>query len=212
MENNPQVTQVEEEPKKKKNKKDKPKKTVMQEIMSWVWLILAAVVIACVIRSFVFEPIKVDGRSMDRTLKDGEVVYCSKVEYLFSEPQRGDVIICRFPDRNKTLFNVGGSLSVKSHTLFVKRLVALPHDTVAILEGKLYVNDQLVEDPENMGSLPYANYKRTTLKDNEYFVIGDNRGNSHDSRAEDVGPLTRDDIVGKVDFVLLPLQNIRTIK
>ena len=203
---------VEEEVPEKGKKKEKKKRTVGEEIMSWVCTILAALVIACVIRMFVFEPIKVDGKSMTNTLQSGELVWCDKLDYLFGEPQRNDVIICRYPDRESTLLNIGGGIEVVSHTLFVKRLVALPGDTVEISNGVLYVNGKIVEDPEYMASKPYADYARRTLGEDEYFVIGDNRGNSHDSRSSDVGPISRSDIVGHVKFVFWPLNKIRGIE
>ena len=211
MENDSQ-TVVENQVKGKKNKKEKPKKTVKQEIMSWVWTLLAALVIASVVRAFLFEPIRVDGHSMDNTLADREIVYCSKIDYLVGSPQRGDVVICRYPGRYNKIFDLGAALSFEHYTLFVKRLVALPGDSVAITEGKLYVNDKLVEDPEFMGSTPYANYPRTTLGEDQYFVMGDNRGNSHDSRAADVGPISRDAIMGHVRSVLFPFNKIRKIQ
>jgi signal peptidase I len=195
-----------------KKKKDKPKKTVMQEIMSWVWTILAALVIACLIRAFVFEPIRVDGHSMDNTLANNEIVFCSKLDYLFGQPQRGDVVICRYPGRMSKVFDLGAGLALDDYTLFVKRLVALPGDTVAVMDGKLYVNDVVVSDPQMMGSAPLGSYPRTQLGEDEYFVMGDNRGNSHDSRSSDVGPISRGAIMGHVRCVLFPFSRIRGVE
>ena len=81
-------------------KKEKKKKTVKQEVISWIITILSAVVIALVVRMFLFEPIRVDGESMLDTLQDGEIVYVSKPAYLRGQFNRGDVIICRYPNRN----------------------------------------------------------------------------------------------------------------
>lgn len=176
----------------------KPPRTMGREILSWVLTIAAAVAIALLIRTFLFELYRVDGASMTNTLADGERTFCTKLDYLIGGPKRGDVVICHFPDR-------GG-------TYFVKRLVALPGDTVEIRDYKLYVNDELVEDPPEMNSRPYSDYPKRTLGEDEYFVIGDNRGNSHDSRARDVGPLTRSQIVAHVRFVLFPFNKIRAVK
>ena len=197
--------------KKEKKKKDKPKKTPMQEVLSWVGTLLAALVIATLIRAFVAEPIRVDGTSMTNTLQDGEIVLVSKLDYLFGDMQRGDIVICRYPHRMKEIANFGAALSLDSYTLFVKRLVALPGDTVEISAGTLYVNGEAVEDPEFMGSVP-RDYARRQLGEDEYFGIGDNRRTSHDSRAEDVGPLSRSAIMGKVKCVLLPWANHRSVK
>lgn len=198
-------------PNKKANKKEKEKKTLKQEILSWVWTILGAVVLALLIRAFIAEPIRVDGTSMTNTLADGEIVLVSKLDYLFGEMQRNDVVICRYPGRMNTSFNIGAALSVDSYTLFVKRLVALPGDTVEIREGHLYVNDELVPDPEKQGSVP-RDFEKITLGEDEYFVMGDNRRTSHDSRASDVGPISASAIMGKVKCVLLPFSNIRGVQ
>ena len=181
-----------------KTPEGKPPRTMGQEILSWVVTIVSAVLIALVIRTFVFELYKVDGSSMSNTLVDGERMFCSKYDLLISGPKRNEVVICHYPNRG--------------NTAFVKRLVALPGDTVEIRNRQLYVNDELVPDPPKMNSLPLQDYPKRTLKDNEYFVIGDNRGNPHDSRYSDVGPLERSQIIAHVRCVLFPFKNIRGIE
>ncbi len=195
----------------RKEKKKKELSPVKYEIMSWVVTLLCALAIAMVIRMFVFEPIRVDGTSMTNTLQNNEIVYVSKLDYLFGSVQRNDVVICRYPNRTGGSFALGAGLSLDSYTLFVKRLVALPGDTVMISGGKLYVNGSLVEDPEFMGSVP-RDFSEITLGEDQYFVMGDNRLTSHDSRASDVGPIHRNMIMGRVRFVLWPLNRIRGIR
>ena len=193
-------------------KKEKEKqKTLQQKIMSWVWTILAALVIAFALRMFVVELIRVDGTSMTNTLQNGEIVVVSKLAYLTGEPQRNDIVICRYPNRVDSTINLGAAMAIDFHTLFVKRLVALPGDTVQIYNGKLYVNGEVVPDPEFMGSVP-RDYGPRRLGADEYFVIGDNRYSSHDSRADDVGPISRGAIMGKVDSVLFPWANHRGVE
>ncbi|MBQ9301161.1 MAG: signal peptidase I, partial [Clostridia bacterium] len=168
--------------------------------------LLAAVVIATVIRMFLFEPIRVDGESMTNTLQDGEVVLVTKPEYLKGNINRGDIIICRYPNRNsESSLNIGGSFEVTftRHTLFVKRLIALPGDILEIREGKVYVNGQYVDETGiDMRSTSSENLGPVLLGEDSYFVMGDNRGNSNDSRR--VGPISRDMIVGHVERVILP--------
>ncbi len=194
--------------KQKEKEKNKP---LGQKILSWVWTLLAAVVIALLIRAFVAEPIRVDGASMTNTLKDGEIVLTYKIPYLLGNYQRNDIVICRYPGRvnenGAKQINIGAAVSLDVYTLFVKRLVALPGDTVQITDGVRYVNGEAVPNPKDMASLPW-DYPLRTLKDDEYFVIGDNRGNSHDSRASDVGPLSHTAIMGKVTRVLVPWRTI----
>lgn len=139
----------------KKNKKEKVKRSVGMEILSWVLTLLVAVAAALVIRSVIFEPVRVDGHSMDDTLADREIMLVSKFDYsttwfsfpwqsdeakenaprltLFGNPQRFDVVICRYPNRGDTNF--------------VKRVVGLPGDTVELREGYLYVNGEKYDEP-----------------------------------------------------------------
>lgn len=210
-------------PRKEKKKKEKKKKTVGQEILSWIWTLLAALAIATLVRAFIAEPVRVDGTSMTNTLQDGEIVLVSKMAYGKGTQgmNRGDIVICRYPNRTNGSFHLGAGLSLDSYEIFVKRMVALPGDTVEIKDGQLYVNNELVPDPEKMGSVPAdfgpiqlrADNPRTPKVDEgEYFMIGDNRRTSHDSRASDVGPVSRDMIMGKAVCVLFPLNAIRGIE
>ena len=223
-ENNPAALQPEKKPatfwerhkEKKARQREKEKnKPLALKIWSWVWTFLAAIIIALVVRAFVAEPIRVDGTSMTNTLKDGEIVLATKWDYLLGEPQRNDIVICRYPgrmnERGASQINISGALALDVYTLFVKRLVALPGDTVQITGGHLYVNGELVEDPEFMASVP-NDYALRRLGTDEYFVIGDNRFLSHDSRADDVGPISRNAIMGKVKAVLLPWSQHRAVE
>lgn len=189
---------VEDAPKKKHwwSKKEKPKKTPKQELIEWVVTLAAAVVIALLVREFLFEPVRVDGRSMAETLTDGEVMFVTKMEYLFGgDPERFDVVICHYPDRG--------------NTNFVKRVVGLPGDTVMIADGYLYVNGEKYEE-EYLTYRPDYYLAPYTVPEGCYFVLGDNRSNSNDSHI--IGPITRDMIVGHVRSVILPLSNWRTIE
>ena len=185
-----------------------------QEILSWVLTLLAAVAIAMTVRYFVFEPVRVDGHSMDTTLADKEVMLVTKPEVLLGKLKHGDVVVVRFPDRfTQATLRLGApiDISLSSHTLFVKRLVGLPGDVIAVQGGHLYLNDQPVDEPyvdeDKFGGRDFARYN---LKEDEYFVMGDNRANSNDSRS--VGPLSYDMIVGHAKMVLLPVGKLRTIK
>ena len=186
--------------------------TLKQKILSWLVLPLYALLIAAVVHLFIGELVRVDGTSMTNTLQNGEVVWCSKLSYLVGQPQRNDIVICHYPgrvnERGSSPIHISGGLTINTYTIFVKRLVALPGDTVEITDGHLYVNGELVHDPEKMGSVP-RDYAKRTLGADEYFVVGDNRLTSHDSRADDVGPISRSEIMGKVTNVLLPLANHR---
>ena len=204
-----------------KNKKEKEKKSVGMEILSWVLTILGAVLVALVIRSIVFEPVRVDGASMNDTLADGEIMFVTKFDYSTTwfcfpwnsdeqaenaarwtfggNPNRFDVVVCRYPNRGATNF--------------VKRVIGLPGDTVELREGYLYLNGELVEekyisDEYRTGRLntfgPY------TVPEGKYFVMGDHRNNSNDSRS--VGPIDRSMIIGHVRHVLYPFSKWRGVE
>ena len=181
-------------------KEEKPKKSLKQEIISWVVTLATAIVLALVIRTFIFEPIRVDGSSMADTLHNGEITFAFKTGYLFNDPQRQDVVICRYPNRKE---------------YFVKRVMGIPGDTIAILGTTVYINGQPVEEPYLTAQRNRFDHTMLpiTLGENEYFVMGDNRDNSNDSRnLSKVGPIARDMIVGHVKCVLFPFDAIRGVE
>lgn len=185
----------------------KVKKPFKQEICEWAGTLLIALLIAFLARSFVFEPVRVDGNSMYPTLHNGEFMYVSKLDYgtaflgipftgigvyvpIGGEPERFDVIVCNYPNR---LTDTGARQN------FVKRVVGLPGDTVEIRDGFLYVNGVKYDEPF-LAEYIAQDYGPSTMGKGEYFVMGDNRNNSNDSRA--TGPISRDMIVGRVEGVI----------
>ena len=185
---------LEETPQEEQETKKKPKKSWKKELLEWVVTLAAAVVIALVVRTLLFEPVRVDGNSMANTLVNGEVMFVTKPEYLLGEPERFDVIICRYPNRG--------------NTNFVKRIVGLPGDVVEMNEGYLYVNGEKYEE-EYLDHRADYNMKPYTVPEGMYFVLGDNRSNSNDSHL--IGPIKREMIVGHVRHVILPLGSWRPI-
>ncbi len=181
------------------------KKNVKKEIISWILTLGSAVVIALLIRTFLFEPIFVDGHSMMNTLQDREVMLVTKPEYIFGEPQRGDVVICKYPGRTEN---------------FVKRLMGVPGDTIEIINHIVFVNGEAVDEPyltpSNNDDSSSASMAMVTLGDDQYFVMGDNRDNSHDCRNYygygKPTTLTRSQIVAHVRCVIFPFSDIRTIE
>ena len=187
---------AEEQPAKKRlfGKKEKKKKTPKQEVIEWILTLGAALVIALLVRQFIFEPVRVDGHSMDDTLANGEVMFVTKFDYLFGEPERGQVVICHYPNSREN---------------YIKRLIGLPGDTIEISGGVTYLNGEALKE-DFIDNPTSRDFGPITLGEGEYFVMGDNRANSNDSRM--VGPLSKSQIVGHVRFLFFPFNRIQTVE
>lgn len=133
---------------------------------------------------------QVDGPSMTPTLLNRQYILVNKADYYVSAPQRGDVIVFRYPrDPSRD---------------FVKRVIGLPGDTVRITgNGRVYVDGTQLKEPYINDRLNFYGPETWNLEAGQYFVMGDNRGNSSDSR--DWGPVPRGDIIGKAELVYWPL-------
>jgi len=164
-----------------------------------VWEILQTLILAGLLivffRSFVFQNYIVEGNSMLDTLLPNERLIVSRLSYIIGEPQRGDIIVFQYPrDPNRD---------------FVKRIIGMPGETISIQNNHIFIDGQPLP-PE-----PYVHYPEmaslppTTLGDNEYFVMGDNRPGSSDSRSW--GPLAKRFIIGKAWLVYFPLNRIHLI-
>ncbi len=182
---------------KAEKKNETPKKSIKQEIFEWIMVIVVAAALAFVVRTFIFEPVRVDGASMMDTLVDGEYMIATKFDYLLGDPERFDIVICNYPNTNDGMYRV-------------KRVIGMPGDIIQLLSGQLYVNGEHVEQNFDMHSIT-ENFGPYTVPEGHYFVLGDNRNNSKDSRSALVGPLPRDMIKGHVQAVVFPFGNFRLI-
>lgn len=162
-----------------------------RETRSWIISLAAAIVVALLLRFFVFEFVRVEGDSMLPTLYTDEFVFMEKVSYWFSGPQRGDIVICSFPNSKDT---------------YVKRVIGTQGDRLSITGGVLYINGEANYD--YFGELMYNDMGEITVPQGYVFVMGDNRNNSTDSRVVGVGALSGDMVQGKAVFVIWPFDNI----
>ena len=173
-------------------------KNMKNEITQWITAVIIIVVAAFVLRTFVFCTVRVKGPSMEPLYVHGDVVVAEKVSGLFSSPDRGDIVVCKYST---------------SDELIIKRVLGLPGDDIDIYfdydkeECVLVINGKVVEEPyikEAMmqpGDMEYI----YTVPDDCYFVMGDNRNVSSDSRFMSIGAIPEENIEGKVVFKLWPL-------
>jgi signal peptidase I len=181
------------------NKKLLRKKMAI-EIATWVVEIAVVIIIAYFIIYFAVEKADMIGVSMEKTINNGDSIIINKFSYRFSEPKRFDVIVFKQTGKELNYYNV-------------KRIIGLPGETIQIKNGSIYINGVIQEDIVNVA--PIVNYglaqERITLEENEYFVLGDNRNDSEDSRFVSIGNVSRNEIIGKAFIRLTPFDFINDI-
>ena len=182
----------------KKEKKEEPKKSLKREIFEWIMVFVVAAAMAFVVRTFIFEPVRVDGSSMLNTLTDSEFMIATKFDYLLGDPERFDIVICNYPNTSDGMYRV-------------KRVIGMPGETMELRAGELYIDGHHIEQNFDMteNETYFGPY---TVPGGHYFVLGDNRNNSKDSRSVMVGPLERDMIKGHVRAVVFPFNKMRLMK
>ena len=174
---------------------------LVREVLSWIVELVVVIGLAYVLVSFFGIRTNVVGQAMEQTLENDDDILVNKFAYIISKPKQGDVIVF-LPNGNK-----------KSH-YYVRRVVAVPGDTVQIKDGALYVNDELYKESTDVASMEDAGIASDAVKleKDEYFVLGDNRNNSEDSRYANIGNVKRDYIIGKAWFRFSGLGIFGTIK
>ena len=164
---------------------------------SWLRDLVAAVAISAFIIIFLYQPVRVEGTSMLPMLEDQDRLFINKIAYRVGEIQKGDVVVFQYPhDHTKS---------------YIKRVIALPGDTLRIDHGRVYVNGQHLPEPyvPNRFTDDRSQPEMVLSKD-EYFVMGDHRSISSDSR--DFGPVDRDLIYGKAVFVYWPMEQVGVVR
>lgn len=199
--------------------KEKQETSLGKEIVDFLKVFVVSAVLVMLFANFIAHPVTVVGHSMDPTLADGEYGFTSIVSTKLSEPERNAIVVVTMTD---------SATGEKSE--WVKRIIGMPGDTIECIDDVVYINGAPIDesayiDEEYKQSLvnQYGYFNKTiqgsdnnryvadwgpiTLGENEYFVMGDNRPFSKDSRDPDVGPVTKEQIYGKGVFVLYPLAN-----
>jgi signal peptidase I len=178
-----------------------PFKALSSAFLDIIEIVVVALSIFLVVYLFFMQPHQVNGQSMEPTLISGEYVLTDKVSYQTGSPRRGDVVVFHAPEAAGCAAGTGCD--------FIKRVLALPGDTVMVKDEKMYVNGQPLDEyylPADFTSPPGAftrGEREVILGQDEYFVVGDNRHFSSDSRAW--GPISRSAIVGRAFFRYWPV-------
>ena len=172
------------------------KASVGKELFQWVLVILGAVILAFLIDTFVIVNAQIPSGSMENTIMTGDRVFGNRLAYKFSDPKRFDIIIFKYPDDESQLF--------------IKRIIGLPGETVEIHDGNIYINgsdtpleDVDIKEPMEGSFGPY------TVPEGCYFVMGDNRNNSRDSRYWENTFVSEDAILGKAVLRYWPLNKMK---
>lgn len=185
----------------RRERRERGKKSVAKAVLGWMFQIIVVVLIAYVVVFFFGQTRTNIGQSMDVTLSGGDTVLLNELSYKLKDPARGDVIS----------FRPNGSDSTHS---YIKRIIGLPGETIQIKNGMIYINDELYLEKADYPAMTSAGLAEepVTLGNAEYFVLGDNRNNSEDSRFADIGNVNLSDIEGKVWFVISPMSHFGFVK
>ena len=174
-------------------------KEIIKELAGWLLYIVLIIAFTWFVVTFVGQRTEVSGSSMETTLSDKDQLVVDKMTYRFRDPKRYDIVV--FP------------YQYQDNTYYIKRIIGLPGETVQILSGMVYIDGMRLDEHygneimENPGIAEEA----LTLGEDEYFVLGDNRNNSSDSRASDVGLIHRKDLIGRAWIRVWPLSQIGVI-
>lgn len=174
-------------------------------VKEWLEPLAIALVLALLIRTFIVEPFKIPSGSMRMTLIEKDRILVNKFEYDFSEPERGDVIVFKFPEDPKRDF--------------IKRMIAKGGETVEIRDGDIYVDGKIVTEPSKIRQTYYYNRddwdygkrgQKIVVPEDHYFVLGDNSANSRDSRSW--GFVPKKNLKGRAFFIYWPPSRWQSIK
>ncbi len=171
---------------------------VLKFVLSILVCLFTALLLALLITTYVAHHTSVEGSSMEPTIEDGSQLVVEQISYYLHEPERFDVIV--FPN------NQGAN--------YIKRIIGLPGETIQIKDGYIYINDKQLEEDYGKEIIEDGGLAadKITLKKNEYFVLGDNRNGSIDSRRTDIGAVKREQIKGKAWLCFYPFTKFGTIK
>lgn len=191
-------TEAEQEEEKKEKKTSR---SMMKEILYNSLFLLFVLVVTLLIVKYVAQRTTVSGSSMEPMIHDGDSLIVDKITYRFHDPERFDIIVFPF--------------EYQEGTYYIKRIIGLPGESVRIDEdGNIYINSEILEEHYGAEVIrdPGNAYNEIILRENQYFVLGDNRNNSSDSRNPAVGLIHREDIVGRAWLRIFPFDSFGFIR
>jgi len=157
-----------------------------------VKIVVIAAAIVIPIRYFLFQPFFVEGQSMDPNFASGDYLIIDEISYRFSQPERGDVIVFKYP--------------LNDSRRLIKRIIGLPGETIVIADCRVIINNNVLDESAYLNDICTSGNMTVILGDNEYFVLGDNREFSFDSRS--FGILQKDLIIGRVFIRAWPINSV----
>lgn len=176
------------------------RKSPLRELAGMLVYIVIVLAVTFLFITFVGQRTHVSGESMENTLDDGDQLIVDKITYRFKDPERFDIIVFPF--------------HYKENTYYIKRIIGLPGETVQIVDGTIYINGEVLQESYGREVIqdPGIAAEPITLGEDEYFVLGDNRNQSSDSRDPSVGLIHRDEIVGRAWLRIWPLDSFGILK
>lgn len=176
----------------------------MKKFFSFIWevakIVIIALIIVVPIRYFLFQPFFVKGQSMEPNFENGDYLIIDEISYRLREPQRGEVVVFKYPN--------------DPSQRYIKRIVALPEEKIEIKEGQVIIYNlegkRVLEESDYLSSVFTPGTVSLTLAEDEYYVLGDNRSSSADSRRW--GPLPKENIVGRAFIRAWPLAALAKIE
>lgn len=182
-----------------RRRRDRENKLI-RGVAGWIVHIFLVAMITSLILIYVGQRTRVEGSSMETTLHNGDSLFVDKLSYRLKEPDRFDIVV--FPYK------------YEQGVYYIKRIIGMPGETVQIRDGAVYINGNKLEEQYGSEPMQDAGIVATpmTLGEDEYFLLGDNRNRSKDSRNEMVGPVKRKDLMGKAFVRIWPLDSIGLIR